>query len=56
MVGKMDHAMAVQMADEMDVVTAEMWVAARAALTERPTAGRKAGLKVVLSAVSRAGN
>ena len=54
-VGKMGHAMAVQMAGEMDVVTAEMWVAVRVALTERPTAVGKAGLKVVLSAVSRAG-
>ena len=55
MVGKMDHAMAVQMAEEMVVVMAEMWVAVRAALTERPTAGGKAGLKVVLSAATRAG-
>ena len=51
----MDDVMAVQMAGEKDVLTAEMWVAVRAALTERPTAGGKAGLKVALSAVSRAG-
>ena len=54
-VGKMDDVMAVQMADETVVVTAEMWVAVRAALTERPTAVGKAGLKVVLLAVTRAG-